>query len=286
MGFDVFEIFRSLVKESVSFKSYKAMHPVLATLSFIVLSPFIVLYAAMLIVYLVMATIYKLIHSAFDYLYAFVHGEGVAVKPIAQAIIYLIGFPLLFAFKVIYSVLIYPIVFFHFFTSHVGYIATFGGIRYSPFMFEIADRDRKFPKHCLAAVIVFVALGLILFALATSFKFVAYEQYKAYMEDTILTALLAEMEEAKANDKITAEQWNEFASEYNGKKINAKNYLSYQEKYLGEEATKLWDIKQEVQDCMLIETIYLLAIAAYVLYVIFYVPIYSSVIKRRKVGVA
>ena len=282
MGFDIFKIFRSLVRESVSAKSYKKMHPALAVLCFIVVSPFVVLYIGMLIVYLVMATVYKLVHSAFDYLYAFVHGEGKVVKPAAQAVIYLIGFPLLFAFKVVYSILIYPIVFFHFFTSHVGYIATFGGIKYSPFMFESVDRTEKFPNHCLAAVIVFVILGMILFTASLLFRHVTLEVYNYNKEATIKAELVAEMQQAVKDGKLETSVYNNgFLKDYKDDRITAENYLQYSKKYLGDNAEVLWDVEKEIAFTILIERINIVIICTYISFTILYVSIYSNVIKRR-----
>ena len=287
MGFDLFEIFRALVKESVSFKSYKRLHPALAVLCFIILSPFIAVYAGLLIVYLVLATIFKFVHSAFDYLYAFVHGEGQVVKHIAQAVIYLIGFPLLFALKVIYSVLTYPLVFMHFVVTHVGYIATFGGIKYSPFMFENADRTKQFPKHCLAAVIVFVIIGMILFTLAVAFEPVTIEVYEYNKEQVIMTAVVDTMQQSVKDGKIEANVYNEqFIKDYNAGKINADNYMEYLVKYLGDDAKPLWNVQEEVVFLTWVYYINVLVNAAYVAFTVLYVSIYSSVIKRRRTAVA
>ena len=281
---DIFNVFSSLVKESVSFKAYKALHPVLGILCFLALLPFIVLYAGMLLVYTVMATVYKLIHSIFDYLYAFVHGEGKSVKQAAQAIIYLVAFPLLFALKVVYSVMIYPMVFFHFLTSHVGYVATLGGIKYSPFMLETVDRfdGKKFAKHCVPAVIIFVVIALLLMALTVVFEDVAVEVYKVNKEETILSELVKEMERAKANNKISSAEWNEFASDFNAGKITADNYAEYTGKYLGSSARALWDVAKEAVFYMWINVIPMGIAGLYVVFTSLYVSIYSNVIKRRK----
>ena len=281
---DIFNIFSSLVKESVSFKAYKGLHPFLRVLCFIILLPFIIVYTAMLLVYLLMATVYKLVHSAFDYLYGFVHGEGKVVNHATQAIIYLIAFPLLFAFKVVYSVLIYPMVILHFLASHVGYIATFGGIKYSPFMLEPVDRlgEKGFAKHCKAAVIVFVIFGILLLVLSASFRHVSDEIYRMYKEDAVVSRLVDEMKIAKNDHKISGDDWNSFASAYNAGKITAENYTEYRNKYLGYSEKALWDVKEELEFYKLVELIYLARVATYVLFVSIYVPAYSNAIKRRK----
>lgn len=280
---DLFNIFKDFVKETVQFKSFKKLNIVLRIPCFIVLLPFIALYSAMLIAYLVIATIYKVLHSIFDYLYIFVHREGKIVKHATQAIIYLIGFPLLFALKVLYGVIAFPLFIFHFIVSPVGYIATFGGIKYSPFMYEPVDRfgSKEFPKHCIAAVIVFVVLGLVLLSAIFWFQPVATNAYANYKTEVVRSEILDRMQSALDNGDITSKEWNSFVAHYNAEKVNGTTYHEYVEEYLGQVDDPIWNAQEEAQCLMLIALIGMLLPAVYVLFTILYVAIYSNAIKSR-----
>ncbi len=283
---DIFVTYKNLVKESLLFRSYKSMKAFPRILCFTALLPFIAVYTSMLLGYLVLATIYRVASSYFDYLHSFVREEGDrdSIKHATQAAIYWIAFPVILLLKIVLCLLTVMIYIHHFVTSFVGYIATFGGIKFSPFLFDKVDRfgkDRAI-KHNTAAVVTFSVIAIILLTLSITFKPIADISYNAYKENAIVDTIVEEVKKAYDDKKISRDAYNEFIHAYNDGDINADNYLEYEAKYLSLIPHATWDIQAEATTVLVLNIIWLTFVASYISFVIIFVPIYNNVGKRKK----
>lgn len=280
---DLFNEFKSLVDESLLCKSFRELPIVKRILCIIVLSPFIALYTCMLLAYWLLATIYRCAQSVLDYVNAFVKAERDEVRHGAEVVIYAIAFPVIFAMKLVNTVIAIVLMVVHFFTTLVGFVATLGGIKFSPFILEPANRSfsKGIVKHCKAAVIVFIVIGLVLISLSLLFKFVTYEIYKAYKEYTIREVVVSEIVRAKNEKLITTQVWNEFVFDYDTYGINSKNYRDFEAKYLKGIEHKTWDVPKEAAFNEFVSATFTYVHIVYTLFTFIYVAIYAGVIKRK-----
>ena len=176
---DLTKTYLDLAKETFALRNYKRMHIACAILAAIVMLPFILSYAFYMLLYGLLVIVYKLAASPADHLLAFVKGEGKEVKHATQAVIYLIGFPFVFFLKALLAILIFVISIVHFLTSIAGYIATLGGITFSPFVVNLVDRNKseQAPAYATVPVILFLVFGFVFL-------------FNAYIVPYILTSLV------------------------------------------------------------------------------------------------
>ncbi len=144
---EILDIYKALVKETFTFKNFKRMGGNKALLSTIAVFPFILIYTLTLLQYGVLIILYKFINTPCDYLNLFLKSESKDVKAATQVIIYLIGFPLVFAIKAISAFLFFGMFILHFVANILGYFATIGGITFSPFIFNAKDRELSQKKE-------------------------------------------------------------------------------------------------------------------------------------------
>ena len=280
---DIFNKFKDLVNESLLCKSYKGMTVAKRVLCIIALAPFIAIYVGMLLMYWLIAVIYRFACNYLEYIHAFIAKERAEVRHATEAVIYLIAFPWIFALKLLSSVLALVLMIAHFFTSMIGYVATFGGIKFSPFVLDNADRsEKKSIKHATAALVVFIVLSLVLLCASVCFKPIASGAYELYRNNEIRATFRLEMEKAKASGKITSDEWNEFAALYNNKQINSENYAAYAEEYLDSTGDEIWSIYKDFEFSIIVAGVSTVLVSAYILFTIIYVSVYSNAIKRKK----
>ena len=186
---DFFNKFKDLVKESLLCKSFKGLSTAKIVLCAIALAPFIAAYVAMLLVYWLFAVIYRFACNQLDYIHSFIVKERAEVRHATEAVVYAVAFPFIFLMKVLTGLLAAALMFIHFFTSMIGYIATFGGIKFSPFVFDDVDRFkcRAAVKHNKSAVTVFVIIGLVLLGVSVLFAPIANAIHQNWVETIIKT---------------------------------------------------------------------------------------------------
>jgi hypothetical protein len=71
----------------------------------------------------------------------------------------------------------------------IGYVATFGGIKFSPFILDNVDRfkSREAVKHSNRALVTFIIIALTLLALAIFLAPIVGEAYDNWVEEILLT---------------------------------------------------------------------------------------------------
>lgn len=236
---DLFNKFKDLVKESLLCKSYKGMSAAKIVLCVIALAPFIVLYVTMLLAYWFLAVVYRFACNQLEYIHAFIIKERAEVRHATEAVVYCIAFPWVFLMKLLSGSLAFVLMLVHFFTSLVGYVATFGGIKFSPFILDKVDRfsSRDAVKHNNKALVVFIIISLVLLALAICLATIIGNAYDDWVEQLIETV---------ENIDVSAVHYN----------------------------ACLFHLRLDIFD--------LIIKAAYVLFVVIYIPVYSNCGKRKK----
>ncbi len=276
---DLFGIYTDFVKEVLSFRNYRRMSVLKAILSALVVIPFIIGFIFLMLIYGLILIMYKFINAPTDFLYSFLKQEGKEVKHGTQAVMYLIAFPLIFMLKVIFGMLILILFFVHMFATLIGFVATLGGITFSPFLLDPADRKAKrSPKPFRTSVTtVFVTIGLILFVLVLSFAPVANRVNQAIWEDAPDRALeecIQRITTAKRNGTVPNEAYLIFYNDYTAGEITTTNYQYYNTLCLGlpstYEAEALLDYDNWIDAIADIDQI---LSASYVLFVVLYVVI-------------
>ena len=285
---DLFKKFKDLVDESLLCRSYKEMSVAQRVLCLIAVAPFIALYVVMLLAYAAIAVVYRFACDILEYVHSFIKNERTGVRHATEFFIYILVFPLVFAMRLINAVIAVVLMIVHFFVSMIGYVATFGGIKFRPFLFDDVDRTEKgsFAKHCKSALVVFIVLGLVFLTFACLFKHVTYEFYQVYKEYTIRDTVVSEMKRLKDEDSISVEMWNDFVDKHMAEGVSSENYLEYEDLFLRGFAHRSWDVAKEESFGRFVEISYALFIATYALFVMIYVSAYSNAIKRRKAAMA
>ncbi len=184
--------YTDMLKETFFWKGFAGLNLALRVLCVIALLPFMLWYAIGMLVYGIGLLLFKLGDVPYEYLHATIKAERQEVRHATEAIIYFVAFPTLFFLKVLMSFLIVMLVVIHFCTSIIGYVATFGGLTLSPYIFTEVDRSDKTPNpHKTPAVIVFVTLALtflmimlVLFLIGNAIAtFTTWEEWYSHYED-------------------------------------------------------------------------------------------------------
>ncbi len=285
---NLFENYKALVKETFLVKNFKKLSVAEIVFVSIILSPFIAAYAALLIGYGAILVLYRFISAPVDFLLDFIHVEGKEVKHATQAIVYFVCLPFVFFLKVFLSFLMFELFVVHAITSLVGYIATFGGISFYPFLLSQGDRftsyDTKPFKNGL--VLTFIVLGLIFVFFITVFKpltnllvdSINNQSTYTYDYEGEFEDFQQRVELEYRNDFIGYRQYNDFRNAIDDGTINVNNYQDYYFYYFQESYTQNskyyiyehFGNNYEVYET--IETIYTISLIGYFLFVIIYVP--------------
>jgi len=174
-----FDSINDLFKQAFLFRKHKRMPVALMVLLIIAGAPFIGVSALLYGVYQVLIFIFNLLKSPADYLLKFIKNVGDDVKHATQAIVYLIGFPLVFILNAL-MVLIVPVLFVLYFLVNVfTYLWTLGDTKINVYICKEVKREFdvvKEPKYqvnllvlqtvliyvCIAVFVTFVVLANVL----------------------------------------------------------------------------------------------------------------------------
>ncbi len=201
-----------LVKESTRLRAFRGAGILQGIFLAIALLPFILIYAVDMLIYGALIVTFKLLSTPFDYLHNFVKSEGESVKHATQAVIYFASFPLLLFIKFIMAFTVLFLCIAHLIVSAIGYIASFGGIKFSPFLLDEADRGGDHVvKHNYISNWVFIAIGtallvfLILYLCGENFSF-AMLYFIFVPIYTVVSRVFAKKLLPYSDDDIEAEQ--------------------------------------------------------------------------------
>lgn len=125
---------KGLLKEVWKFPQYKRMELWVKIIIIFFMIPLIISVAAGLVIYNILLFFYNAITSPLHYLHEVIRKEGDHVKPLAQAAIYLICFPIVFVMYITISFLSLVFYFLWFGLMLDLYLLTLGGIKWQPYI--------------------------------------------------------------------------------------------------------------------------------------------------------
>lgn len=160
---DYFNRTLNLIKESFTFKKYKAMNPVLAILVGVTMIPFVVSGLVWFALTLILSGIFKIIKSPIDYLKDLTTSQGEKVHPATQFIIYFISWPLIFIFYVAYAAVVALINLSYAITSLEAFIWTLGGFKFHLLINDTEDIAIEVEgRYSFKLVLVYVCIAYVL----------------------------------------------------------------------------------------------------------------------------
>ena len=127
---------KGLFVEAKQGSQYKRFSSGTKVCTFIGLLPFIIESILLIAVYYIMNFACKLISAPVDYLNGFLKEERDNINHLTQAIIYAIGFPIIFMFKIVLGFLACLMYVLWFLIMCLSYIITLRAIRWQPFLFD------------------------------------------------------------------------------------------------------------------------------------------------------
>lgn len=130
------KLMTSLIKEALEFIQYSRLPKYVTALLIIALSPIIIATTILVCDFYIMVFILKVFSTPCDYLLNFIKTEGKEVHWLAQAVIYAIGFPLIFIFKIYIAFMTVSLMLSWFIINCLIYTITLGGIRFQPYLLE------------------------------------------------------------------------------------------------------------------------------------------------------
>ena len=162
---------KSLTKEALKLKKYKAMHPVLAVFTGIFMLPFMILSAFIILSYVVIAYLRNVCASPIRALHGLVNSEGKEVRHAPQAIIYFFSWPIIFFLYFMEAVTI-PLLTISYTLSAIStYICTLGGVKFhaTPEKAEEADIGEVKGRYLVLPIVFICICACILIVMLIHF---------------------------------------------------------------------------------------------------------------------
>ena len=177
-----------LLKEAFKFKKYKAMSPVLAVFTGILMIPLVLASFAVTAALAILCFSFNVLSSPLKYLHALVHEEGQSVKHLTQAIIYFVSWPLVFFLYVAMSLLLLLIIPTYALLSILIYTWSLGGFKFHIFMNKVEDISIDVNGRYLVLPIIFIAIGyIIVFLIPLIHGIILFaDMYSKYLEEWFL----------------------------------------------------------------------------------------------------
>ncbi len=192
---DIQNVFKSSLKEAILFKRYQAFSLGISIFLGIVLSPVYVLVAVISLIYQINIYLFKLFKEIASYIKETMYQENL---PLALLIIiYIIVYPVKFIFDllVITEMILLPVI--HFIFVSILYIASLGGIKYMPYLYEASGNVWKMMPlkkihiaYQISATVIAVVLLIVLISIPTMVKNAKVKQEKAVVASEMIAVYL------------------------------------------------------------------------------------------------
>ena len=149
----------ALLREAFRFKKYKAMSPVLAVFTGILMIPMVLASFAAAAFFAILGFLFNVFSAPVKYLHDIVRGEGQIVKHATQAIVYLISWPAVFFFYLIMSGLLLLILPAYACLSFYLYVWSLGGFKFHLFPNQADDIAIEVEGQYNLLPVVFIIIG-------------------------------------------------------------------------------------------------------------------------------
>ena len=213
----------ALMKEALTLKKYKAMHPAFAIFVGIFMSPFLIAGLLLTAILAIFAFVCNLILTPLSHIYSLFHNEAKDVKHATQFLIYLVSWPLFFLAYFVFSWVFIITYILYAILSIDMYVFTLGGFKFHVFpgadshdiAIKVKGRYLALPivTICISAVlliaiVIFGSLG----AVASMEASELYDEYsdladaynKLNKDTNKSTVKTEETEEPENNDDLVA----------------------------------------------------------------------------------
>lgn len=203
--------YKAMIRETFELRSFKRMNVVMAVFCGITAIPLMLIYAIVTLIYGALLILHLFLDTPADYIFRFLKREGKDVQNGTQAIMYLIGFPLVFILKFATGLLTFVLFIFHMLSTLLGFLATFGGVTISPFILYPSSRTepRETKKYGKGGMIAYMVIAYVLIvATLVCVSLTAVRAINVSKMDSPFVATITDVEKAleKAEDEYTDEQ--------------------------------------------------------------------------------
>jgi len=178
------EKMKILLTEAFKFKKYKAMSPVLAVFTGILMLPFVVASFAATAFFASLAFTFAVVSAPVKYLHEIVRVEGKEVKHATQCTVYLISWPVVFFLYLIMSFILLLLLPTYALLSFLLYVWSLGGFKFHLLLNQVDDISIEVTGKYRYLPVVFVIIGSLLVLLIPLVHGVIHyiDLYKDYME--------------------------------------------------------------------------------------------------------
>ncbi len=192
---DVQKILNSSLKEAILFKRYGAFSLGISIFLGIVLSPLYVLVAVLSLIYQVNIYLFKLFKEIAKYIKESIYQEDIHLSLLI--IIYIIVYPVKFLFDLLVITEIIALAIIHFIFVSILYVASLGGIKYMPYLYE-ADANvwKMMPLkkihlgYQILASAIAVTILIVLISVPAMVKTAKLKEEKAVVASEMITVFL------------------------------------------------------------------------------------------------
>lgn len=171
-----------LIKETLKLKKYKAMSPVLAVFTAIFMLPIIAVDAILACTLYVWGFLYNLMSVPVKFIHGVLKAERGEVMHAAQAILYLVSWPIIFTAYTILSLTVFALNCIYAMTAIFAYIWTLGGFKFHVSVEKLGSASIKTNgKMLILPLIYIIVCVVILFVwpfIATVVDVIKYEIYE------------------------------------------------------------------------------------------------------------
>ena len=162
----IINVITNTIKEFFQFKQFKRIPLALAIIAGILLSPFLIIFTSMIPIFYIFDFVIRLIAAPSDYLTKCIRNEGNSNA--VKCVVYLVGYPMVFIFKIAISFVYIEVFVLYFFFQLFGFIYGCGGIKFQPYIFD-ASMDCSRHLKGKASTSTIVAISIVCVSLLASY---------------------------------------------------------------------------------------------------------------------
>lgn len=186
---------KALLTEAFTFKKYKAMHPVLAVGTGILMLPVVIASFFITAIFAVIAFFFSVFSTPTKFLHSLLQTEGKETKHATQFILYFLSWPTIFGSYVLLSFLLILILPLYALLALLLYVWSLGGFKFPKLVSTVDDLSIEVNGRYFLLPIVFICIGaLILLVLPIVHGLIYFlDLYFNYREHMFLSLFLSEI---------------------------------------------------------------------------------------------
>ena len=185
----------TLLQEAFTFKKYKAMIPVFAVFTGLLMLPVVIASFFAVAIFAALAFVFSVISAPVKYLHEVVHIEGQGVKHATQVVIYFLSWPTIFGLYGLMSFLLVLLIPIYALLSFLTYVWSLGGFRFHLLLNKVDDISIEVSGTYKLLPIFFVLVGaIVVFLIPLVHGIIHYvDLYQDYMERLFVFTFFGEI---------------------------------------------------------------------------------------------